>query len=196
MRQDGSLLRHSAAARRTRSTACVPLTTSRSGSGRPPPTAAELPRRRGRRGGAADDADRHASIDALLDHAPRLRAIANYAVGYDNIDLEAARSAGDPGRQHARRPHRDDRRPRVRAAARRRAQTARRDRSRCGAARGEHGSRTAYLGFEVHGATLGIIGMGRIGRGGRAASRGLRDERDPRGRVTRSRLALAAAASG
>ena len=31
---------------------------------------------------------------ALLDGAPRLRAIANYAVGYDNIDLDAARGRG------------------------------------------------------------------------------------------------------
>ena len=31
---------------------------------------------------------------ALLDRAPRLRAIANYAVGYDNIDLAAAAARG------------------------------------------------------------------------------------------------------
>jgi glyoxylate reductase len=36
-------------------------------------------------------------IDAdLLEAAPRLRAIANYAVGSDNIDLEAARARGIP----------------------------------------------------------------------------------------------------
>ena len=36
-------------------------------------------------------------IDAeLLDAAPHLRAIANYAVGYDNIDLEATRARGIP----------------------------------------------------------------------------------------------------
>ena len=33
---------------------------------------------------------------ALLDRAPRLRAIANYAVGYDNIDLAAAAARGIP----------------------------------------------------------------------------------------------------
>ena len=36
-------------------------------------------------------------VDAeLLDAAPRLHAIANYAVGSDNIDLEAARARGIP----------------------------------------------------------------------------------------------------
>src|SRR4051812_9493256 len=32
----------------------------------------------------------------LLDHAPKLRAIANYAVGFDNIDLAAAAARGIP----------------------------------------------------------------------------------------------------
>src|SRR3954463_3869215 len=36
-------------------------------------------------------------VDAgLLDAAPRLKAIANYAVGYDNIDVEAATARGIP----------------------------------------------------------------------------------------------------
>ena len=33
---------------------------------------------------------------ALIEGAPQLRAIANYAVGYDNIDLEAATARGIP----------------------------------------------------------------------------------------------------
>ncbi|HXD63848.1 MAG TPA: D-glycerate dehydrogenase, partial [Solirubrobacteraceae bacterium] len=33
---------------------------------------------------------------ALIDGSPQLRAIANYAVGYDNIDLEAAKARGIP----------------------------------------------------------------------------------------------------
>ncbi len=33
---------------------------------------------------------------ALLDHAPRLRGVANYAVGYDNVDLAAATERGIP----------------------------------------------------------------------------------------------------
>ncbi len=46
-------------------------------------------------------------VDAeLLSAAPRLRAIANYAVGYDNVDLAATAARGDPGRQHARRADR------------------------------------------------------------------------------------------
>src|SRR4051794_6458160 len=32
----------------------------------------------------------------LLDHAPRLRAIANYAVGFDNVDLAAVAARGIP----------------------------------------------------------------------------------------------------
>ena len=36
-------------------------------------------------------------VDAsLIEHSPRLRAISNYAVGYDNIDLEAASARGIP----------------------------------------------------------------------------------------------------
>ncbi len=62
---------------------------------------------------------------ALLDAAPRLRAIANYAVGTDNIDLDEARARGIPVGRHARRAHRRDRRPRLRADPRRRAPPAR-----------------------------------------------------------------------
>ncbi len=32
----------------------------------------------------------------MIDGSPRLRAIANYAVGYDNIDLGAATARGIP----------------------------------------------------------------------------------------------------
>ncbi len=34
--------------------------------------------------------------DALFDAAPQLRAVANYAVGYDNVDVEAATRRGIP----------------------------------------------------------------------------------------------------
>ncbi len=34
--------------------------------------------------------------DELFDAAPRLRAVANYAVGYDNVDVEAATKRGIP----------------------------------------------------------------------------------------------------
>ena len=59
-------------------------------------------------------------VDAeLIDAAPRLRAISNYAVGVDNVDVEAATARGHPRRQHARRAHRDDRGPGGGAHARR-----------------------------------------------------------------------------
>ena len=51
-----------------------------------------------------------------------LRVIANMAVGYDNIDVEAAGERGRRRHQHARRPRRDHRRRRVHARARRGAQ--------------------------------------------------------------------------
>ena len=61
-------------------------------------------------------------IDAeLIDAAPNLRAISNYAVGVDNVDVRGGHGAGHPGGQHARRAHRVNRRPCARADARHRA---------------------------------------------------------------------------
>jgi glyoxylate reductase len=101
--------------------------------------------------------------DELLRHAPRLRAISNYAVGYDNIDLRAAAARRIPV-GHT---------PNVLtdatadltfalmlAAARRLAEGV--EEVRSGEAvtwEPEHN-----LGVDVHGATLGIVGFGRIGR--------------------------------
>ncbi len=99
----------------------------------------------------------------LLEACPHLRAIANYAVGLDNIDLDATRARGiavgntpdvltDATADLAF--------ALMLAAAR--GLPAAEARVRCG------GWRTwepaAYLGRDVHGATLGIVGMGRIGR--------------------------------
>jgi glyoxylate reductase len=103
-------------------------------------------------------------IDAdLLEHCPRLRAIANYAVGYDNVDLDAVRKRGIPVGNT----------PDVLtdatadlafalllAAARRLPQ---------GIETVKAGEWVTWepgrdLGYDVHGATLGIVGMGRIGR--------------------------------
>jgi glyoxylate reductase len=127
-----------------------------------PPPAAQLRAR-------AADADGLLTLltdqidEPLIEHSPNLKAIANYAVGYDNIDLAAAAARGI----------RVGNTPDVLtdatadltfalllAAARKLPEAAE-------AAR--HGDWLTwepgrYLGAEVHGATLGIIGMGRIGR--------------------------------
>ena len=99
----------------------------------------------------------------LLDRCPRLRAISNYAVGVDNIDLEAASRRGIPV------GHTPDvltdavadlTFALLLAAARRLPQ----------AISSVHDGDWLtwepglYLGSEVHGAVLGLIGMGRIGR--------------------------------
>jgi glyoxylate reductase len=100
---------------------------------------------------------------ALLDAAPRLRGIANFAVGFDNIDVEAAAARGvavgvtpdvltDATADLAF--------GLVLAAARRLPEAAgdvRAGRWRTWEPRG-------WLGVDVHGATLAIVGPGRIGR--------------------------------
>lgn len=103
-------------------------------------------------------------IDAdLLVACPELRAIANYAVGYDNIDVIAAQMRGV---QVGNTPDvlteatADLTFALLMAAARRLPEAA-------GAvAEGEWltWEPAAFLGQDVHGATLGIIGLGRIGR--------------------------------
>lgn len=103
-------------------------------------------------------------IDAgVITAGSRLRVVANVAVGYDNIDVRAARDQGvvvcnTPGVL-------DDTTADLAftliLAASRLAHEAEAD------LRGErwHGwGITQYLGRDVHGATLGIVGYGRIGR--------------------------------
>jgi glyoxylate reductase len=100
---------------------------------------------------------------ALLDAAPRLRAIANYAVGVDNIDLAAARERGiavgstpdvltDATADLAF--------ALLLASARRLIE------SEQSVRRGEWRTweATQWNGVDVCGATLGIIGFGRIGQ--------------------------------
>jgi len=99
---------------------------------------------------------------ALIDSAPNLRAISNYAVGFDNVDLEAATQKRIPvgntpdvltGATA------DLTFALILATARKLPQAL-------------HSARTDWqpftptllLGQEVHGATLGIIGFGRIGK--------------------------------
>ena len=107
----------------------------------------------------------------LLAQLPRLRAISNYAVGWDNIDIEAASERGI----------RVGNTPDVLtdatadltfglmlAAARRVAEGDQVVRA------GEWGtwSPDFLLGTDVHGATLGIVGMGRIGSAVAARAQG------------------------
>jgi glyoxylate reductase len=103
-------------------------------------------------------------IDAdLIDGCPNLRAIANYAVGYDNIDLAAAAARQIPVGNT----------PDVLtdatadlafalllAAARRLPQAT----AAVTAGDWLTWEPARHLGYDVHGATLGIVGLGRIGR--------------------------------
>jgi glyoxylate reductase len=103
-------------------------------------------------------------IDAeLIDATPRLRAISNYAVGYDNIDLDAATARGIPvgNTPDVLTDATADLAFTLLLAAARRLPDAMRA--------VEEGDWLTWepaqlLGAEVHGATLGIIGLGRIGR--------------------------------
>jgi glyoxylate reductase len=96
---------------------------------------------------------------ALIESAPRLRAIANYAVGYDNIDLEAAVAHGIAvgNTPNVLTEATADLTWALLLAAARHIRAAT-----------PHDWLTwepaGFLGAEVHGATLGILGLGRIGR--------------------------------
>ena len=103
-------------------------------------------------------------IDAeFLDAAPNLRAISNYAVGVDNIDVEAATARGIPvgyTPDVLTEATADATFALLLAAARR-------------VVEGDAEVRAGHwltwepqqlLGFDVHGKTLGIVGMGRIGK--------------------------------
>ncbi|HEY2006633.1 MAG TPA: D-glycerate dehydrogenase [Solirubrobacteraceae bacterium] len=100
--------------------------------------------------------------DLLID-CPELRAIANYAVGYDNIDVTAARMRDI---QVGNTPDvltdatADLTFALLMAAARRLPEAA----ASVTAGDWVTWEPAGFLGQDVHGATLGIIGMGRIGR--------------------------------
>jgi glyoxylate reductase len=100
---------------------------------------------------------------ALLDAAPRLRAIANYAVGSDNIDLEHTRARGIPvgvTPDVLTEATADLAFALLLSAARRLPEAA--AAARAGEWRTWEPAR--WLGADVDGATLGIVGFGRIGR--------------------------------
>jgi len=108
---------------------------------------------------------------ALLDAAPRLRVIANYAVGSDNIDLEAAAARGipvgvTPGVLTD--ATADLAFALLLAAARRLA--AGFDDVRAG--RWTTWEPEGWLGHDVHGATLALVGRGRIGEAVARRARG------------------------
>jgi glyoxylate reductase len=101
--------------------------------------------------------------DELLDACPKIRAIANYAVGVDNIDLDATRRRGIPvgNTPDVLTEATADLTFALLLAAARRLPEA-----MMAAAGGEWVTwePAGFLGADVHGATLGIVGMGRIGR--------------------------------
>lgn len=111
-------------------------------------------------------------VDAtLLDRAPRLRVVANYAVGYDNIDLAACAARGvtvtnTPGVLTE--ATADLAFGLLLTTARRIAEGDRLVRG--GGFRGLTPS--LLLGAPVHGATLGLIGLGRIGQAMARRARG------------------------
>src|SRR5918994_3487971 len=100
----------------------------------------------------------------LLDRAgPRLRVVANYAVGFDNLDLEACTARGVLATntpEVVTEATADLTWSLLLAAARRVAEGDRFLRARRPWIWGPE----FFLGFEVHGKTLGVIGLGRIGR--------------------------------
>src|SRR5918992_288703 len=104
-------------------------------------------------------------VDAeLLDRAgPGLRVVANYAVGYDNLDLDACTARGVLATNTpdvVTEATADLTWALLLAAARRVAEGDRFLRARRPWIWGPE----FFLGLEVHGKTLGVIGLGRIGR--------------------------------
>ena len=99
----------------------------------------------------------------LLDTAPRLRVVSNMAVGYDNIDVTACTARGIPvGHTPGilTDTTADFAFALLMAAARRIVEGV--DYVRAG--HWKTWGPTLLMGADVHGATLGIVGMGRIGR--------------------------------
>jgi glyoxylate reductase len=111
----------------------------------------------------------------LLERASRLRVVSNMAVGVDNIDLEACRRRGIPvgNTPGVLTEGTADLTMALLLAAARRLPEAAGD-ARHG--RWQTWTPTGWLGADLHGATLGIIGLGKIGRSvaARARSFGLK----------------------
>jgi glyoxylate reductase len=107
----------------------------------------------------------------LLDTAPRLRVVSNMAVGYDNIDVAACTSKGIPV-GHTPGVLTDTTADfafaLLMSAARRIVEGV--DYVRAG--RWKTWGPTLFMGPDVHGATLGIVGIGRIGQAVARRARG------------------------
>jgi glyoxylate reductase len=127
-----------------------------------PPPAAQLAERAGEADGLLSTISD--KIDApLLDACPNLKAIANYAVGYDNVDVEAATARGIPvgNTPDVLTDATADLAFTLLLAAARRLLEA------CATVTDgtwDTWDPRALLGRSVNGKTLGIIGAGRIGR--------------------------------
>jgi glyoxylate reductase len=100
---------------------------------------------------------------ALLEACPRLRAISNYAVGTDNIDLEAARARNIPvgNTPDVLTDATADLTLALLLALARRLPEAQ---AEVRAGEWVTWEATRLLGMDLAGATLGIVGLGRIGR--------------------------------
>ncbi|MCW5223140.1 D-glycerate dehydrogenase [Verminephrobacter aporrectodeae subsp. tuberculatae] len=101
---------------------------------------------------------------ALLASAPRLRIVANMAVGYNNFDLDAMNAAGVQGTNAPdvlTETTADFGFALLMATARRITESEHYLR----AGRWTQWSYDMFAGADIHGSTLGIIGMGRIGQG-------------------------------
>lgn len=112
-------------------------------------------------------------IDAALIQAgaPRLKVISQYAVGFDNIDVQAATTAGIPvGHTPGilTETTADFAFTLLMAAARRISEAERFVR----AGKWQTWGPTAFMGQDIYGSTLGIIGMGRIGQAVARRARG------------------------
>jgi len=99
---------------------------------------------------------------ALLDAAPRVRVVSNYAVGFDNVDVDAATVRGvvvtnTPGVLTE--TVADFAMTLLLAVARRVVEADRYTRE----GRWKSWEPMLFLGQDLHGATLGLVGLGRIG---------------------------------
>lgn len=101
--------------------------------------------------------------EELLDRAPRLRMVANYGVGFNNIDVKAATERGIPVSNTPgvlTNATADITFALILATARRVVEGDRRNRE----GNFQFWAPSHFLGREVTGKTLGIIGLGRIGK--------------------------------